>query len=223
MAATASLLNLRLRSRLSRLLRTGAHRWRGHAVMPPVEVVTSPRANRDPAVPVRVVITFNEVNNLHGTGALVQRICAGWPNVFSIRARNDYGGVQEFGDWQVRLGQQARTRSEFLQAVSSVLRGRNVETVVCVPFALDDLRTAIAAQECFGAKLCAYVMDEQNIAGQSRRRTAGSVARSVAVSSSTRRRASSSDGSARSRFRRRWASSPHGLTKRSKAQSTGQG
>jgi hypothetical protein len=113
---------------------------------------------------VRVVITLNEVNNLHGTGPLVERICRGWPNVFSIRARNDYGGIQEFGTWQVCLSQRAGCRSEFFHTVLSILRGRNVQSALCVPFLADDFLTAIAIQECFSAKLCAYLMDDQNVA-----------------------------------------------------------
>ena len=60
--------------------------------------------------PLRIVITANEVNGLHGTGPLVKRICRGWTNVVSIRARNDWGGEQDFGDWKMCLLQRARSR-----------------------------------------------------------------------------------------------------------------
>ncbi len=144
--ATASVysLNRGLRSRLYGLLR--------------------PEADPDDVAPVQVVITLSEVNGLHGTGPLVQRICKGWSNVFSIRARNDYGGIQDFGQWQVILPQRQRSRTEFFRDVLSVLRGRNVDTILCVPYAPDDFMTAIAIRECFGARLCAYLMDDQNVA-----------------------------------------------------------
>src|SRR5262245_57040610 len=116
------------------------------------------------AAPVRVVITANEVNNLHGTGPLVKRVCLGWENVFSIRNRNDWGGLHNFGDWQVCLSQPDRSRAGFFRAVLRLLRGCTVETVLCVPYSSDDLHAAIAVQASFGAKLCAYVMDDQNIA-----------------------------------------------------------
>src|SRR5262245_11357228 len=131
---------------------------------PNPSVVASPEADPDPAAPVRVVVTANEVNNLHGTGPLVMRICKGWRNVFAIRARNDWGGVQDFGDWQVRISAETGARSEFFSNTLSVLRGRNVQTVLCVPFLPNEFLTSIAIQECFGAKLCVYLMDDQNVA-----------------------------------------------------------
>jgi hypothetical protein len=111
----------------------------------------------------RVVITPAEVNNLHGTGPLVMRICNGWNSVLSIRARDDWGGVQDFGDWQMVLRQRARSRVEFFGQILGALRGRTVGTVLCVPFLRDDFLTAIAVQKSFGAKLCAYIMDDQNV------------------------------------------------------------
>jgi hypothetical protein len=45
-----------------------------------------------------------------------------------------------------------------------VLRNRNVRTALCVPFLADEFYTSIAIQECFGAKLCVYLMDDQNVA-----------------------------------------------------------
>jgi hypothetical protein len=128
------------------------------------DVPTPPDPNLDIAAPVHVVITSNEVNHLHGTGPLVQRICNGWQNVFSLRARNDWGGLHEFGDWNVRLSPIDRSRAAFFRATLRLFRGRTVETILCVPFLPDDLLTAIAVQASFGAQLCAYVMDDQNVA-----------------------------------------------------------
>jgi hypothetical protein len=44
-----------------------------------------------------------------------------------------------------------------------VLRNRLVSTVLCVPFLPDEFYTSIAVQECFGAKLCIWLMDDQNV------------------------------------------------------------
>lgn len=132
---------------------------------PKIFMAASPAANPDPAVPVRVVVTANEVNNLHGTGPLVQRVCRGWRNVLAIRARNDWGGVQDFGDWQVRMATKTGARWEFFSNALSVLRGRNIQLVLCVPFLRDEFLTSIAIHECFGAKLCVYLMDDHNVAG----------------------------------------------------------
>ena len=133
-------------------------------VAPRIHLAVSPEANPDPAVPVRVVVTANEVNNLHGTGPLVQRVCRGWQNVLTIRARNDWGGVQDFGDWQVKMSTKTGARSEFFANVLTVLGGRHIQTVLCVPFLPDEFLTSIAIQECFSAKLCVYLMDDHNVA-----------------------------------------------------------
>jgi hypothetical protein len=126
-------------------------------------ITTAPGADTDSATPVHVVVTANEVNHLHGTGPLVQRIFKNRRNIFSIRARNDWGG-HDFGDWNVCLRSRARGRSEAFTSVLSVLRGRHVASVLCVPYLPDELLTSIAIHECFGAKLCVYLMDDQNVA-----------------------------------------------------------
>jgi hypothetical protein len=114
--------------------------------------------------PLAVVITANEVNQQHGTGPLVKRICGGWSNVYSIRARNDFGGVQDFGDWNTCLHRRSSSRAEFFAQTLGILRGHTLSRILCVPFLRDEFLTAIALQKSFGAKLCAYIMDDQNIA-----------------------------------------------------------
>lgn len=126
-------------------------------------IARSPRASPDSAASLNVVVTANEVTDLHGTGPLVKRVCRGWRNVFSIRARNDWG-EQDFGDWHVCLPASLRTRAEYFSNVLRVLHGRRIRTVLCVPFLPDEFYTSIAIQECFGAKLCVYLMDDQNVA-----------------------------------------------------------
>jgi len=165
MEDSSLMLNQTLRSRLSNLVQTHAEG------SPAVDWGNESLATRkphilegDPSTPVTAVITANEVNQLHGTGPLVKRICKGWRNVFSIRARNDWGGIHEFGDWNVCLHQRAKSRAEFFREILGFLRGWNVQRVLCVPFLQDEFLTAIALQKSFGAKLCAYVMDDQNIA-----------------------------------------------------------
>jgi hypothetical protein len=116
------------------------------------------------STPIHVVITANEVNDRHGTGPLVQRVCSGWKNVFSIRARTDFRGVQSFGDWRTCIPQNGNTRAECFRNVLRVLRGQKIESVLCIPFLVDDFMTAIAIQEAFQAKLGIYIMDDQNVA-----------------------------------------------------------
>jgi hypothetical protein len=130
---------------------------------PDVRLVTSPEASEDPRAPVHAVVTINEINYEHGTGPLVKRIFAGRRGIFSIRSR-DHWGIQDFGDWHVKISQEGRTRPEWFRRVLRVLAGRNVKSVTCVPFLAEELMTSIAIKESFGAKMCAYIMDDQNVA-----------------------------------------------------------
>src|ERR1035437_11133562 len=90
--------NLTLQTRLTGLVQD---RTAGPVPLGPpptgFSVVSSPGADANPATPIHVVVTANEVNHLHGTGPLVQRIFKNRRNIFSIRARNDWGG-HDFGD-----------------------------------------------------------------------------------------------------------------------------
>jgi hypothetical protein len=130
---------------------------------PEFRVVSSPKASPDPSAPVHAVVTINEINYEHGTGPLVKRIFEGRRGMFSIRSR-DHWGTQDFGDWHVKMSQEGCTRPEWFRRVLRVLAGRNVKSVTCVPFLAEELMTSIAIKESFGAKMCAYVMDDQNVA-----------------------------------------------------------
>ena len=128
-----------------------------------VGLVTSPGASQDRWAPVHAVVTINEINDMHGTGPLVKRIFEGRRGIFSIRSR-DHWGTQDFGDWHVKVSQEGRTRPECFRRVLRVLAGRNIRSVTCVPFLAEELVTSIAIKESFGVKMCAYIMDDQNVA-----------------------------------------------------------
>ncbi len=110
-----------------------------------------------------VVVTLNEVNDRHGTGPLIKRLYQGNPNVLSIRSRNHYG-EHDFGAWDAMLPQQGKSRQQAFRDVIKLLLGRRIRNVLCVPYYPDEIITALAIKEIFGAKLCAYIMDDQNVA-----------------------------------------------------------
>lgn len=112
---------------------------------------------------VDVVVTANEINDRHGTGVLLKRILKGRPRIFCIRSRNHWGR-HDFGDWNVTLSHQGYERSDCFRHVQRFLAGRQVTSVLCVPFLIDELLTSIAIHDVFDARLCAYVMDDQNVA-----------------------------------------------------------
>jgi hypothetical protein len=110
-----------------------------------------------------VLITTNEMNHRHGTGVLVQRILKARRDLFCIRFQNDWGD-HDLGDWNIRLPKTGENRVECFQNILRLLGGRKVRQVLCVPFQVDELMASIAIHEAFGARLCAYVMDDQNVA-----------------------------------------------------------
>ncbi len=114
-----------------------------------------------------VLITTNEMNDRHGTGVLIKRILEpngeARRNLFCIRFQNDWGD-HDLGDWNIRLPKTGGHRVECFRNILRLLRGRKVRRVMCVPFQVDELTASIAIHEAFGARLCAYVMDDQNVA-----------------------------------------------------------
>ena len=117
----------------------------------------------DQDAPIDVVVTANEINGLHGTGPLIQRVLKGRENIYAIRSRDDWD-EQDFGAWSARIFHEGSNRPECFERILQTLGGRRIASVLCVPFLANELRTSIAVEAAFGARLCAYIMDDQNIA-----------------------------------------------------------
>jgi hypothetical protein len=126
-------------------------------------IVTAPDAPRARRSPVDVVVTVAEINDQHGTGPLVKRVFRGRKGIFSVRSRDDWG-VHDFGDWSAKLSSPNLARAAIFREVVDLLQGRRIASVTCVPFLTQELLLAIAIKEAFGAKLCLWIMDDQNIA-----------------------------------------------------------
>lgn len=122
------------------------------------------RPGTGPAVD--VVVTPNEMNDRHGTGVLVKRVFAGHRHIFSIRSANHYGGEHSFGDVSCVLGHGGVPRADAYRSVLAVLGDRSVRRILCVPYLADDLLTSIALRDVYGAPLCIWIMDDQNVVQQ---------------------------------------------------------
>lgn len=155
-------LNAQLRTQLLAAIAAAAEQRNIEIPDSRLRIVTAPGAPLDHSLPIHVVISRGEINDQHGTGPLVKRVFRERRGIFSIRFQNDWG-VHELGDWHVRLLKD-RTRTEYFGKVLRVLRGRKVRSVTCVPYATDEILTSIAIKEAFGAKLCLWIMDDQNVA-----------------------------------------------------------
>jgi FkbM family methyltransferase len=116
------------------------------------------------AMPVDVVISPNEVTQLHGTGVLISRMFGTSRDVFSIRSRNHYG-EHWLGLVDICLTHAGLSRSEAYFNVAHSLSGYAPRRAICVPYYSDDALSALAVAQTYGVPLCTYVMDDNNVAG----------------------------------------------------------
>ena len=131
--------------------------------LPPVS--TRKAAPSEPAAPIDVVITSNEITPLHGTGVLISRIFGEKEGIFSLRSRNEYG-EHSFGTLNVCLTHSGLSRSEAFFNVAQSLSGHTPRRALCVPFHSDDALSALAVRQTYGVPLCTYIMDDNNVASQ---------------------------------------------------------
>ncbi len=135
---------------------------RGRWTALPRRTRTSGAARATPALD--VVVTPNEMNDLHGTGFLVKRVFAGQRGILSLRIRDDYGGVHDFGDEARLLRFDAGRRPEAYAAALAAVAGRPVRAVYAVPYTTADLLLAMAVGDVTGAPTCIWEMDDQCVA-----------------------------------------------------------
>jgi glycosyltransferase involved in cell wall biosynthesis len=109
------------------------------------------------------VVTAFEINHLHGTGPLVNRIVAGTPNILSIHSMDLYDGEHYFGDVSLFISHDGLSRKEATGQVIDKLGDNQVRQILCVPYRADDLVTSIALAEHYQAPLGVYIMDDQNV------------------------------------------------------------
>jgi hypothetical protein len=126
--------------------------------------VTRGASARGNATPIEVVVTPQEMNDLHGTGFLVKRAFAGRRDIVSLRIRDEYGGVHDFGDEAHLVRLDGVRRPEVYAAALEALRGRPVKAVHSIPYTSEDLLLAMAVRDVTGAPLCLWEMDDQCIA-----------------------------------------------------------
>jgi len=108
------------------------------------------------------IVTTNEVTDRHGTGVLLSRIFGQSPNILSLRSTNLYR-EHCLGAAQLCFGHEGLSRAQSFARVLYALNGSTVGRILCVPFLPDELISALALKELFGAPLCTYLMDDNNI------------------------------------------------------------
>ncbi len=112
---------------------------------------------------VDVIINVAEINDRHGVGVLLQRIFKDRSRIFAIRSLNLYGGNSTFGRYDHSLGAIGLSQSEIFARIQTALDQHTVKRVLCIPYHAEEIFAALAVHKLFGAKICTYLMDDQNV------------------------------------------------------------
>ena len=126
---------------------------RAHRSLPSEETVTQGGT---------LIITHAELSARHGTGALLARIFRNERNLVVIHSQKFF----EKHDIEVSASRITHSRLTFGAArmrIRRLLKTKNVQRILCVPFYKDDVYSALVAQAYTGAPLALYLMDDQNI------------------------------------------------------------
>jgi hypothetical protein len=109
-----------------------------------------------------LVITHAELSSRHGTGALLLKILRNEPSlaVFYSKAFFKAHDIEVPAFLIQGSGNQS---SSGRRLVETLVSGKRVQRILCVPFYEDEVQTALAAQACTGAPLALYIMDDQNV------------------------------------------------------------
>ncbi len=134
-----------LRARLSELIAAQPH----------------PPAPPEEAASFDAIVSHVEVTEQHGVGVLLKRLFGTAPGIISIRSQDQFGGEQQFGERQLRLHHGNAPRPAVYASVAA-LDGRIGRILAC-PYFADDVWTAIALADVHGARLCTWLMDDQNL------------------------------------------------------------
>jgi hypothetical protein len=111
-----------------------------------------------------VLISAVEINDHHGVGVYLARLFGNEPNVIALRSRSMYGGSCVFSPRSYEIGRSASGDSgEWRSRLSALCKDLDVARIVAVPYFPEDFENALLFKELTGARLCVYLMDDQNI------------------------------------------------------------
>ncbi len=110
-----------------------------------------------------VIVTASEVSEKHGAGLLLRRAFDTCPQILSVRSADDFKGEKSFGEESFLVSHGWSSRPNWFAHTLQQLRGRVARRVICVPYQLDELKTAITLKEIYGAPICLWLMDDKSV------------------------------------------------------------
>jgi hypothetical protein len=111
-----------------------------------------------------VIISAVETNDHHGVGVYLARLFGNTPGVIALRSRTMYGGSCLFSprSYEIRRANSGDS-GPWRSRMSALCKGLEVARIVAVPYFPEDFENALLLKELTGARLCVYLMDDQNI------------------------------------------------------------
>jgi hypothetical protein len=111
-----------------------------------------------------VLISAVEINDHHGVGVYLARLFGDEQNVIALRSRSMYGGSCVFSPRSYEISRSTSGASgEWRSRMFALCTGLEVARIVAVPYFPEDFENALLLKELTGARLCVYLMDDQNI------------------------------------------------------------
>jgi hypothetical protein len=111
-----------------------------------------------------IIVSAVEINDHHGVGVYLARLFQHDANVIALRSRSLYGGHCIFSPRSYEIGRSTSGDSgEWRSRMTALFRDLEGARIIAVPYYPQDFENALLLKELTGARLCVYLMDDQNI------------------------------------------------------------
>jgi len=110
-----------------------------------------------------LLITALETNSHHGVGILLQRFFPDSRGFVCLRSSSLYHGEEPFGAHHLELNSRFLTVAEIEARLREILASHRIRRILCVPYYREDFIHALVAKRLTGARLCTFLMDDQNV------------------------------------------------------------
>jgi hypothetical protein len=129
-----------------------------------IALATQTNLSQPPTGEYDAVISHVEINDRHGVGVLLGQLFRDGGPILAIRSHTSYGGDNWLGEHQYCISYDGLSRPERFLKVGQLIGPVRLKLILCVPFREDDVWTGIILHAMYGAPLCTYIMDDQNVA-----------------------------------------------------------
>jgi hypothetical protein len=111
-----------------------------------------------------VLVSAVEINDHHGVGVYLARLFQRDANIIALRSKSLYGGECVFSPRSFEIGRSKATASgKWRSKMAALSSEMEAKRIIAVPYYPQDFENALLLKELTGAKLCLYLMDDQNI------------------------------------------------------------